>query len=78
MVNLVPALAGVVMTIGLVGMAGTNIAFAQQPSCGEAPYGYIGCTPLGTAQTYGAIMAGALMAFAVAWGVQGRKYHTIP
>ena len=78
MVSLVPAIAGVVMTIGIVAMADTGIAFAQQPSCGEAPYGYIGCTPLGTAQMYGAIMAGAVMAFAVGWGVHGRKYHTIP
>ncbi len=69
---------GVVIGLALVAIAGTNSAFAQQPSCGEQAYGYIGCTPLSTAQLYGAIMVAAVAAFAVAWGTAGRQYHTIP
>ncbi|MGI0088606.1 MAG: hypothetical protein ACREBI_11710 [Nitrosotalea sp.] len=71
-------LAGVIMTIGIVAMAGTNLAFAQQPSCGEQAYGYIGCTPLGAAQLYGGVLVAGVVAFAIAWGVAGRQYHTIP
>jgi len=84
MVNLGTAkLAGIIMTIGIVAMAGTNLAFAQQPTCGTAPYGeapyaYIGCTPLGTAQMYGVILVVGVVIFAIAWGVAGRQYHTIP
>lgn len=80
MVNLGTAkLAGVMTVIGLVAIAGTNLAFAQQqPSCGEQAYGYIGCTPLSTAQLYGAIMMAAVVACAIAFGAAGRQYHTIP
>ena len=76
-------LAVVIMTIGIVAISGTNLAFAQQPSCGTAPYGeapyaYIGCTPLNTAQMYGGILVVGVVAFAIAWGAAGRQYHTIP
>lgn len=78
MVNLVPTrMAGVIMTVGLVAMAGTNFAFAQQPSCGEQAYGYIGCTPKETAQMYGAILVGGVVALALGFGVAGRKFHTV-
>lgn len=71
-------LVGVIIGIGLVSMMGTNFAFAQQQSCGEQAYGYIGCTPLNSAQMYGAILVAGVAAFAIAWGAAGRQYHTIP
>ncbi len=71
-------LAGVVMTVGLVAIAGTNFAFAQQTPCGEQAYGYIGCTPLNTAQLYGGILVAGVVAFAIAWGVAGRRHQVIP
>ncbi len=68
----------VLTTVVIVAVSGTNVAFAQQPSCGEQAYGYIGCTPLNTAQLYGAILMAGVVAFAIACGVAGRQYHTIP
>ncbi|WP_166392497.1 hypothetical protein [Candidatus Nitrosotalea sp. TS] len=79
MVNLGTAkLAGMMTVVGIVAIAGTNLAFAQQPSCGEQAYGYIGCTPLVAAQQYGAIMVAAVVACAIAFGAAWRQYHTIP
>ena len=81
MVNLSAAkLAGVIMTLGIVAMTGTNLAFAQQPSsCGEHAYSYIACgPPLGTAQLYGFAIVGGVVALAIAFGAAGRQYHTIP
>ncbi len=71
-------LAGIIMTMSIIAIGGTNLAFAQQPSCGEQAYGYIGCTPVATAQLYGAILVVGVVAFSIAWGVAGRQYHTIP
>ncbi|MDE1763182.1 MAG: hypothetical protein KGH88_02925 [Thaumarchaeota archaeon] len=71
-------LAGVIMTVGIVAMSGTNLAFAQQPSCGEQAYGYIGCTPLNTAQLYGSILVAGVVALAIGCGAAGVRYHTIP
>ena len=71
-------LAGVVMTLGVVAIAGTNLAFAQQPSCGEQAYVYnVGCLPLDSAHMVGAILVASIAAFAMAWGVAGRHYHII-
>ncbi|MDE1832647.1 hypothetical protein [Candidatus Nitrosotalea okcheonensis] len=71
-------LAGVAMTLGIVAIAGTNLAFAQQPSCGEQAYVYnVGCLPLDTAHMVGAILVASIVAFAIAWGVAGRHYHII-
>ena len=83
MVNLGTArLAGVLIGFGLVAMTGTNFAFAQTTStgqpCGAQAYTYIGCTPMGTAQMYGAITVAVVIAFAIACGAAGRQYHTIP
>ncbi len=70
-------LAVVITLVGIVTVAGTNLAFAQQPSCVEGgAYSYIGCTPLGTAQMYGASIVAGVVALAVACGVHGRQYHT--
>jgi len=78
MVNLGTAkFAGVIMAIGIVAIAGTNLAFAQQP-CGAQAYAYIGCTPMGTAQMYGAVLVAGVVAFAIAVGATGRHLHTIP
>ena len=74
----VAKMATVITTVVIVAIAGTNVAFAQQPSCGEQAYGYIGCTPLNTAQLYGAILVAGVVAVAVSFGVAGRQYHTIP
>ncbi|MGB6464193.1 MAG: hypothetical protein WA799_08725 [Nitrosotalea sp.] len=82
MVNLGTAkLAGITMVVGILAIAGTNLAFAQQPptNCGAQAYAYIACgPPLGIAQLYGAIIVAGVVAFAIAWGVAGRQYHTIP
>ncbi|MDC8452332.1 MAG: hypothetical protein LV477_05395 [Candidatus Nitrosotalea sp.] len=69
-------LAGVVMTLGIVAIAGTNLAFAQQPSpCGEQAYVYnVGCLPLDSAHMVGAILVASIAAFAIAWGVAGRHH----
>ncbi|CUR52431.1 exported protein of unknown function [Nitrosotalea devaniterrae] len=70
-------LAGLVMTLGILAMAGTNLAFAQQPSCGEQAYVYnVGCLPLDTAQMVGAILVASIAGFAIVWGVAGR-HHVI-
>ncbi len=77
-------LVGVVMTLSIVAIASTNLAFAQQQvNCGTAPYGeasyaYIGCTPLNTAQLYGAILVAGIVALAIGCGAAGLRYHTIP
>ncbi len=79
MVNLGTAkLSGVIMVVGILAVAGTNSAFAQKPCVDNAPYVYIGCIPLVTAQQYGAITVAGVIAFAIAWGIAGRQYHTIP
>ncbi len=67
-------LAGLIMTTGLVVIAGTNSAFAQQP-CGEQPYVYnVGCVPLGMAQMYAAALVVGIIALAIGLGVAGRKH----
>ncbi|MDE1766308.1 MAG: hypothetical protein KGI27_08575 [Thaumarchaeota archaeon] len=75
-------LAGVIMTISIVAIAGTNLVFAQTTStgqpCGAQAYTYIGCTPMATAQLYGAIIVAVVVAFAIGCGAAGVKYHTIP
>lgn len=68
---------GIVVAIGLIAMAGTNLAFAQQP-CGEQPYVYnVGCAPLGTAQLYASVLVGGIVALAVACGASGIRHHII-
>jgi|GEM_PF-1530918 len=73
-------LAGLVMTLGMLAIASTNLAFAQQPSpCGEQAYVYnIGCLPLDTAHIVGAILVASIVAFAISWGIAERQYHMIP
>ena len=74
--------AGVIMTIGIIAIAGTNLAFAQTTStgqpCGAQAYTYIGCTPMSSAQLYGAILVAGVVALAIAVGAAGRHLHTIP
>jgi hypothetical protein len=85
MINLGTAkLAGVIMVVGILAIAGTNLAFAQNapstpttptgtieypcaatPFYGAQAYGYIACTPLGTAQMEGFIMVGVVVAFSI-------------
>ena len=76
MVNLQTAkLAVVIVTIGLIGIAGTNLAFAQQP-CGEQPYVYnVGCMPLSTAQLAAVSLAVGIIALAVGCGIVGTRYR---
>ncbi len=80
MVNLGTAkLAGVIMVVGILAIAGTNLAFAQQQPCVDnVAYAYIGCIPLDTAQWYGAAMVAGVVAFAIACGASGWRYHTNP
>jgi len=78
MVNLGTAkLAGVTMVIAILAIAGTNLAFAQQPSCGAQAYAYIACgPPLVTAQYYGAAIVGGVIVFAIASaGASGNLRH---
>jgi hypothetical protein len=78
MVGLSKAELGIIMTIGLIAMAGTGLAFAQQQPCGEQPYVYnVGCLPLNTAQLYAAVLVGGIVALAVACGVSGVRHHII-
>jgi len=87
MVNLGTAkLAGVTMVIAILAIAGTNLAFAQQSTCGTAPYGavafgYIACgPPLVTAQYYGAAIVVGVIAFswamAIASGLRAQRAWT--
>ncbi len=80
MVNLgTTRLVGVSMVVGILVIAGTNLAFAQQPSCVEGgAYSHVGCTPLATAQLIGVAIVGGIVALAIACGVAGRQYHTNP
>ena len=71
-------LAGLVMTLGILAMASTNLAFAQQPSCGEQAYVYnVGCLPLDSAHMVGAVLVASIAAFAIAWGVAGRHHPMV-
>lgn len=66
-----------VVTLGLLAMASTNVAFAQKP-CGEQPYVYnVGCIPLNTAHMVGGVLVASIIMFAVAWGLAERHYHMI-
>ena len=80
MVNLGTAkLAGVTMVVGILAIASTNFAFAQ--TCGTQgaqAYAWIGCEPVDTAQWYGAAMVVGVVAFAIACGASGWRYHTNP
>lgn len=87
-------LAGLIIVIGILAVAGTNLAFAQgstttptgttdypcaaTPFYGAQSYGYIACTPLGTAQMEGFAIVGGVVALAIAFGAVGRQYHTMP
>jgi len=77
MVNLGTAkLAGVIMVVGILAIAGTNLAFAQQSCVDNAPFVYIGCIPLVTAQMYGAGIVGGVIVFAtVCAAVSGNLRH---
>ncbi len=67
-----------IITLGVLVIAGTNLAFAQQP-CGEQPYVYnVGCLPLDTAHMVGAVLVASIVAFAIACGVVGSRHNTIP
>jgi hypothetical protein len=76
MVNLETAkLAGVIVTIGIASIAGTNLALAQQP-CGEQPYIYnVGCMPLGTAQLTAVSLVVGIIALAVGIGAASARDH---
>ncbi len=80
MVNLSTAkLAGVAIVVGILAIAGTNLAFAQ--TCGTQgaqAYAYIACETLGTGQLYGGVIVGVVVAFAIACGASGLRYHTNP
>jgi len=59
-------LTAITMVVGVLAIAGTDLAFAQQP-CGAQAYAYTACgPPLGTAQLYGAAIAGGVIVFAIA------------
>jgi hypothetical protein len=71
-------LAGIVMTIGIVAIAGTNFAFALQTPCGEQPYVYnVGCMPLNNAQMVGGVVVASIIGFAIACGVAGRHHNPV-
>jgi len=68
MVNIGTAkLAGVTMAIGILAIAGTTLAFAQQP-CGAQVFAHIACGPtLDVAQLYGVTILGGVVACAIAF-----------
>ncbi len=83
MVNIGTAkLAGVIMGLGILAIAGTNLAFAQTststptstteypcaatPFHGAQSYAYIACTDLGTAQMEGFAIVGGVVALSIA------------
>ena len=71
-------LAVLVMTLGILAMASTSIAFAQKP-CGEQPYLYnVGCLPLDTAHVVGGVLVVSIIVFAILWGIAERHYHMVP
>lgn len=79
MVNLGTAkLAGVTMVVGILAIAGTNLAFAQQP-CGAQTYAFTACgPPLGTAQLYGVAIFGGVVACAIAFATaSGHLRHSL-
>ncbi len=69
-------LAGIVMALGIVAMAGNNLAFAQHPSPSgaQAYVSTVGCIPLDTAHMIGGVLVACIAAFAIAWGVAGRHH----
>ena len=79
MISLSPAkLCGVVMTMGMVAIAGTNLTFAQSSPCGEQPYVYnVGCMPLNTAQMVAGVIVASIIGFAIACGVAGRNHNPL-
>jgi hypothetical protein len=66
MVNMSTAkLTAITMVVGILAIAGTDLAFAQQP-CGAQAYAFTACgPPLGTAQLYGAAIAGGVIVFSI-------------
>ena len=95
MVNLGTAkLARVIIGLGILAIAGTNLAFAQNststptgtkdypcaatPFHGAQSYGYIWCTPMDTARMEGIGATVAVIALAVGCGAAGAKHHTAP
>ncbi len=83
MINLGTAkLAGIIIGLGILAIAGTNLAFAQNSTstptgtieypCAATPfhggqaYAYIACTPLDTAQMEGLAMVGGVVALSIA------------
>ncbi len=78
-------LSGIIMVVGILAIAGINLAFAQNatsttpPACGSAAYAFVACnTSTGTAQMEGFIMVGAVAAFSVGCGAAGLKYRSYP
>jgi hypothetical protein len=68
-------LAGVIMVVCVTAIAGTNLAFAQQPLCGAQAYAYIACGPsLITAQWYGLFMVIGVVALAIALGAVSPRH----
>jgi hypothetical protein len=85
-------LARVIIGLGILAIAGTNLAFAQNstptgttdypcaatPFYGAQAYGYIACTPMDTARMEGIGATVAVIALAVGCGAAGAKHHTAP
>ena len=78
------------MVLGILAIAGTNLAFAQNvtptstqefpcaatPFYGAQAYAYIACESLGTAQMYGVAMVVAVVAFSIGCAaVSGNLKH---
>lgn len=65
----------VILTLGIAGIAGTNLVFADQP-CGEQPYIHnVACMPLGQAQIAALAIVGGIIALAIGCGAFGIKHH---
>ncbi len=80
MINLgIAQLAGLVMMIGLVAIASTNLAFADNQPCGEQPYVHnVACMPLGEAQVVAVGLVMGVIALAVGLGIAERHLNVSP
>jgi hypothetical protein len=54
-------LAGVVMILSIVVIAGTNLAFAEQPCVKQAYVYNVGCLPLDTAHMVGGVIVVSIL-----------------
>ncbi len=80
MVNLgIAQLTGLVMLIGLVAIASTNLAFADKQPCGvQRDVHSIGCMPLEQAHLVVVGLVIGIIALAIGLGIAEKNLHSFP